>query len=65
MCEAGYAASHQADQPAALPGAEGVSTDEAAYTTAFSDRDHVVDVPAAWIDAQEKQDQEQIDDAVW
>ncbi|DBA81923.1 TPA: hypothetical protein ACH3X1_007636 [Trebouxia sp. C0004] len=53
------------DQPAALSGGEGVGTyDEPAYTTAFSDRDHVVTVLAAWTDAKEKQAQKQIDDAV-
>ncbi|DBA66136.1 TPA: hypothetical protein ACH3X2_002612 [Trebouxia sp. C0005] len=55
---------HTKDQPAALPGAEGVGKDEAAYITALSDRDHVVDVLAAWLDAKEKQYQKQIDDAV-
>jgi len=45
------------DQPAALPDGEGVGTDEElhqAYISALSDRDHVVAVLAAWIDAQEK-----------
>ncbi|DBA69436.1 TPA: hypothetical protein ACH3X2_012846 [Trebouxia sp. C0005] len=42
------------DQPAALPGAEGVGKDKAAYNAALSDRDHVVDVLTAWLAAKEK-----------
>ncbi|DBA66551.1 TPA: hypothetical protein ACH3X2_002287 [Trebouxia sp. C0005] len=52
------------NQPAALPGAEGVGKNEAACITAPSDPDHVVDVLAAWLDAKEKQHQKQIDYAV-
>ncbi|DBA74226.1 TPA: hypothetical protein ACH3X1_011016 [Trebouxia sp. C0004] len=55
------------DQPAALPDGEGAATDEElhqAYINALSDRDHVVAVLAAWIDAKEKQAQKQIYDAV-
>ncbi|KAA6418865.1 MAG: hypothetical protein FRX49_11221 [Trebouxia sp. A1-2] len=42
------------DQPAALPGAEGVGKDKAAYNAALSDRDHVVDVLTAWLAAEEE-----------